>query len=162
MGIPAATVVDLDVLLSNDLTKLMSAASVPAITVAGWTQIRARIKAAFEKKLKPGEGPKELGHLVKTVGIASLSGEEHESGERLIADLSTYGIFVVPVGEVERWLPALGITGHASRWLIPMFEKMGSNPDESDYVRPCEGDVWQFIRGIASWISDPHRRGIPA
>ena len=145
MGIPAAAIVDLYVLLSDDLSKLMSAASIPPITAAGWTQTRARIKAAFEKKLKPGDGSKELARLVKTEGINALSGEEYEAVERLLTDLCTYGVFVVPVGEVECWLPALGIMGHASRWLIPVFEKMGSNPDETDYVRPCGGDVWQFI-----------------
>jgi len=161
MGIPAAAVVDLDVLLSDDLSKLMASAYIPEITIAGWTQIRAKIKAAFKKKLNPGEDTKELARLVKTAGISALDGDEHESGERLIADLSSYGLFLVPVGEVERWLSKLGVAGHGSRWLVPMFEKMGSDPEDSSYTRPAEGDVWTFVRGIAAWISDPLRRGIP-
>ncbi|MCC6264787.1 MAG: ATP-binding protein [Bryobacterales bacterium] len=161
MGIPAAAVVDLDVLLSDDLSKLMSAAYVPSITMAGWTQIRARIKSAFERNLQPGEGPRELARLVKTAGITILQGEEREAVERLIADLSTYGVFVVPVGEVERWLSGLSVSGHASRWLIPMFEKLGSDPDAPGYVCPSDEDVWSFIRNIAAWIGNPHRHGIP-
>lgn len=161
MGIPAAAVVDLDVVLSDDLSKLMSAACVPEIIVAGWTQIRAKIKSAFEKKLDPGAGTKDLARLVKTTGISALSGAEYESAERLIADLSSYGVFVVPVGEVERWLPALGVSSHGPGWLIPMFEKMRSDPEDPSYTRPSDGDVWKFVRGIASWISDPLRHGIP-
>ena len=49
MGIPAASIVDLDVLLSSDFSRLLVASSVPAITASGLTQTRAQIKGAFER-----------------------------------------------------------------------------------------------------------------
>jgi hypothetical protein len=162
MGIPAAAAVDLDVLLSDDLSKLLKAAFVPPITASGWTQTRARIKAAFQKQLKPGDGSPELSRLVKMVGVQGLTGMDRDSIEQFLNDLSMYGLFLVPVGEVERWLPELQIVGHASRWLIPVFEKMGSDPRDPSYVHPGQEDVWAFMRKIAAWIADPHRKGIPS
>lgn len=46
MGIPAAAIVDLDVLLSSDFSRLLEAASVPRITASGLTQVRAHLKAS--------------------------------------------------------------------------------------------------------------------
>lgn len=158
MGIPAAAVVDLDVLLNSDFSKLMTAAYVPEQLKAGWTQIRAHVKRAFEATSTHGEKPADL---VKNKGIAALDGQEREAAERLIDDLASYGMFVVPVGELERWLPQLGATGHGPQWLLQIFEKMKSDPKDSDYIRPQKGDVWDFIRGIAAWISDPSRAGVP-
>ncbi len=142
MGIPAAAAVDLDVLLSDDLSKLLTAAFVPPITAAGWTQTRARIKAAFEKQLKPGEGPKELARLVKTHGVEGLDGGDRDAVEQFVKDLSGYGLFLVPAGEVESWLPELQIQGHGSRWLVPVFERMGGDPQDPRYIHPGDGDVW--------------------
>ena len=162
MGIPAAAAVDLDVLLSDDLSKLLTAAFVPPITAAGWTQTRARIKAAFEKQLKPGEGPKELARLVKIHGVEGLVGGDRDAVEQFVNDLSSYGLFLVPAGEVERWLPELQIQGHGSRWLVPVFERMGGDPQDPRYIHPGDGDVWGFVARIAAWIADPHRKGVPA
>jgi hypothetical protein len=30
------------------------------------------------------------------------------------------------------------------------------------YTRPTDGDVWEFISEIKSWLIDPDRKGIPA
>jgi AAA domain, putative AbiEii toxin, Type IV TA system len=159
MGIPAATIVDLDVLLSSDFSKLLDAASVPAITASGLTQIRARVKSAFERAVSPGS---DTARTVKEIGINCLSGDELEAAHSLLAQLRQYGVFIVSVGEVEMWLRDLRISGHASRWLIPMFERLGSDPAHPTYVRPESGDVWDFIRGLAKWIEDPHRLGMPS
>jgi energy-coupling factor transporter ATP-binding protein EcfA2 len=159
MGIPAATVVDLDVLLSSDFSRLLDAASVPAITTSGLTQTRAQIKGAFERAAPAGS---DAARTVKERGISCLSGSELEAAQNLLAQLRKYGIFIVSVGEVEMWLRHLGISGHASRWLIPIFERIGNDPTRPGYVRPDLGDVWEFIRGVAEWIEDPHRLGMPS
>lgn len=125
MGIPAAAIVDLDVLLSADFSKLLIAASVPEITAAGLSQVRSQVKAAFERAAPDAS---ERSRMVKTSGINCLLGGEHEAVRNLIMQLREYGIFIVDVGEVEMWLGHLNVEGHASRWLIPMFNRMGSDP----------------------------------
>jgi hypothetical protein len=34
-----------------------------------------------------------------------------------------------------------------------------SDPTGADYVRPAQGDVWEFMRGIIQWIKNPARKG---
>jgi hypothetical protein len=38
---------------------------------------------------------------------------------------------------------------------------MGENPDAVGYVKPADGDVWDFIGQIKLWIENPTRKGIP-
>jgi hypothetical protein len=94
-------------------------------------------------------------------GIAILDGANKEAANGLLAQLKEYGIFVVPGGELESWLKALGVTGKGPQWLIKIFESMGDDPDAGNYVRPAESDVWQFVASIRSWLVNADRKGIP-
>ncbi|SSZ29780.1 Uncharacterised protein [Aggregatibacter aphrophilus] len=38
---------------------------------------------------------------------------------------------------------------------------MGDNPDLDEYVRPANGDVWDFIGEASKWINAPNKKGIP-
>ena len=110
----------------------------------------------------------------------SLLEKDARNSCRILLDLlADHGIFVVPGGEVESWLPELCATGHGPDWLIEVFEKMGINPKDEDYVKPPSdekvqgetalqgngepqsGDVWRLLEKIASWIQDETRRGMP-
>ena len=70
-------------------------------------------------------------------------------------------MFVVPNGELESWLKSLEASGHGPNWLVEIFEKMGEDPNSPDYLKPSDGDVWNFIDGISQWFFDPRRKGIP-
>ena len=94
-------------------------------------------------------------------GIGLLEGGEFEAAENLLVDLARYGFFVVPKGEVENWLASLSVPRTKGKWLHSIFEKMGNDPSRSDYVRPTDGDVWDFLGRIRSWSVDPNKRGIP-
>ena len=69
-------------------------------------------------------------------------------------------MFVVPRGEVESWLPELGVTGRGPQWLIEMFRRMGSDQTDANYVRPNDTDVWAFMRGVGRWLQDRSRQGM--
>ena len=71
-------------------------------------------------------------------------------------------MFVVSSGELESWLKPLGAGGHGPSWLIDMFTKMGEDPDAQAYIKPAEGDVWEFMSQVKKWLVDANRRGIPA
>lgn len=173
IGIPAAMIVDIDVLKEGGQvwTKLLDAASVPETSRTALNSYRAAVKRAFDESGKD---------MKKDGGVAVLEKDARESCESLLDLLADHGVFVVPGGEVEAWLPELGITGHGPPWLIQVFERMGTNPQEEGYVEPPNGakpqgvaepqqggtkrrseDVWQFLGRIDEWLRDENRRGIP-
>jgi hypothetical protein len=102
-----------------------------------------------------------LGIDPKTTGIAALDPPEREAGMNMLTSAAAYGVFIVPVGELERWLSNLGIVATKNRWIEAIFERMGSDPESPEYVRPTGGDAWDFVRSIATWTRNPERLGLP-
>ena len=68
---------------------------------------------------------------------------------------------MVPGGELESWLLEKKIVGHGPGWLIKMFDAMGNDPAAPEYIKPSDGDVWEFVRTIKGWLTNAHRKGIP-
>lgn len=155
LGIPAAGVVDVDVLKEGgaNWTNLLSSADVPQLSHGSFATLRAAVKSAMDAT---GKDMKREG------GLAILSSAEKQAAEDLLTQLRQYGIFVVPGGELESWMKSLGASGHGPAWLIDVFERMGEDPSNPNYVRPDTGGVWAFLRDIRSWLVDPTRKGIPA
>lgn len=154
LGIPVASVVDIDVLKEGGAVwaSMTRAASMPEMLQMSTGQIRAAIKRAME-----GTGK----DMKRDGGIQILDREDRESAQALLSQLATYGVFVVANGELESWLRHLNANGHGPSWLVDIFAKMGSDPSLEGYVRPAEGDVWDFIAGLKSWLNNPQRLGIP-
>jgi hypothetical protein len=149
MGLPAAAVVDLDILKGReDFRDLLSAALVPEIFWGPWEDARR----AIDQKTSNLE--------YKDGGLNRLPPALRATGERLLKDLRAYGIFVVPVGELECWLPELEVSGHGPEWLTRMFSSMGTDPSLADYQRPTGGGVWSFMQQLGAWIADPLRKGM--
>jgi len=155
LGIPAAGIVDIDVIKEGGEVwkKPLEGAFVPELSHSGLQVDRGRLLEAFGKKV--GKDMKRHG------GTAILDGTDRDAATDLFSRLAEYGVFVVPGGEVESWLQILAVTGHGPEWLIAMFEKMGDDPDQEAYVRPGAADVWAFLDTIRRWIGDPRRKGIP-
>ncbi len=154
LGIPAATIVDIDVLKEGGVVwgSFLRGGFVPDLTLDSLNNVRNSLKKKFE----------ELNINMKTQGgISALPSGEYEAANNLIKQLNEYGLFIVENGELESWLKKLEVGGHGSKWLIDIFEKMGENPDAPDYMKPEEGDVWNFIKIIGEWLSNPNRKGIP-
>jgi len=154
LGIPAAALVDIDVLKEGGTVwaSFLNGGNLPEVTRGGLEIVRARLFGKF----------KEAGKDMKKDGLAALGNADQEACEDLFRQLAAYGLFVVSVGELERWLPLLGVTGKAPQWLVGMFDRLGADPKAPGYVSPEEGDVWAFVRGIATWIADPMRKGMAA
>lgn len=154
LGIPVASIVDIDVLKDGGAvwTNMTKAACIPELLQTNMGNMRAAIKRAMEET---GKDMKRHG------GVNILGREERESAEELLSQLAKYGVFVVPNGELESWLKSLGASGHGPGWLVDIFGKMGSDPNLADYVRPTDGDVWDFMAGLKAWLNNPQRFGIP-
>lgn len=155
LGIPAVAIVDIDVLKEGGtvLTQLLSAAFVPPIDQQALATARAQIKRAFDSTGRD---------MTREGGLRLLAVADAEAARNFIANLAEYGIFVVPNGALESWLPELGNGTSKSAWLTTVFERMGEDPGNPSYVRPATGDVWDFIRAVSRWLLNPNRRGIPS
>ncbi|HEV7586531.1 MAG TPA: AAA family ATPase [Longimicrobium sp.] len=149
MGIPAVAVVDLDILKGReDFRDLLKATYVPQVFWEPWEEQRARL----QQKLK--------GEDWKSGGIYRTPREVRAAAKQLLGSCAEYGLFIVPVGELECWLPELEVGGHGPEWLTAVFQKMGMDPGAADYQRPGSGGVWRFMQAVAAWIADPRRKGM--
>jgi energy-coupling factor transporter ATP-binding protein EcfA2 len=149
MGIPAVAVVDLDIFKGkDDFRELMRAGFVPAVFWEPWEERRKRI----HQELRTED--------YKQGGIHKLPREVRAHADALLAGLREYGLFVVPVGELECWLPELQVGGHGPEWLTSLFHRMGTDPHSPTYMHPAGSGVWKFMQSVAAWIADPHRRGM--
>lgn len=154
LGIPAAAAIDIDVIKEGGtvFSRLLEAAFVPPIDQRSLAAARSALKGAFDATGKD---------MTFDGGIQLLNSDEVEAARNFITQLAQYGIFVVPNGALESWLPNLGAGVAKSFWLTTVFERMGEDPTSANYLRPSDGDVWDFVRGIARWLSDSNRKGIP-
>lgn len=154
LGIPVAAIADIDVLKDGGQvwTSLMLAATVPELLSAPLGDMRARLKG---KLVDTGKNMKLDG------GISLLDGEDREAAEQFLQQLGTYGIFLVPGGELEVWLKYLEVAGHGPTWLVNMFTAMGEDPEQPTYVKPDAHDVWAFMGSVSHWLMQPDRKGIP-
>ncbi len=151
LGIPAAVVADFDLIFEkSDLHPLLDDCHIPEAILSG-------IKAQRESILKTLD-TKEA----KKKGLGSLSGDDKAAATDLVNRLAEFGIFVVPTGELESWLPELNIVASSKpSWFWNAMEKLGSDPKNSPYLHAGSGGVWEFVEGLATWISNPTRRGMP-
>ena len=155
LGIPAVGIVDIDVIKEGGevWNKVLNGIYLPELSHDSYRTNRRKLKQAFDNIL--GKDMKRDG------GVNLLNGSEKEFCLGFFKDLSDYGCLVVSVGEIEKWLESLEIDRGKSSWLRNIFEKMGDNPDFGEYVRPANGDVWDFIGEASKWINDPNKKGIP-
>jgi predicted ATPase len=154
LGIPAAGIVDIDVLKEGGKVwgKPLEGAYIPRISHPALQALRDSLLTAMNNTTKD---------IKREGGIGVLQRTDKEAAQNLLDQLTEYGVFVVPRGELESWLPELQVKDHGSAWLIKMFEKMGEDSSEPQYVKPEVGDVWDFIGSVSNWVKNPARKGIP-
>lgn len=87
-------------------------------------------------------------------GTGLLVNSELLDANNLITQLANAGWFVIPNGEVEKWLLSLEVGTSKNGWLLRIFDKMGSDPALSEYVNPPNplDDVWLFTSKINEWF----------
>ena len=154
LGIPAVSIVDLDVLKDggSTWTNVLSSADIPEISHPSFATMRGAVKLALESTGKD---------MKREVGVAILEGKNREVATNLLSQLAEYGVFIVPGGELESWMKHLAACGHGPNWLVEIFEKMGEDPASMNYVKPTEEDVWKFLSDVGGWLVNPNRKGMP-
>ncbi len=88
-----------------------------------------------------------------------MSTPDKGRAEAFLAELEKYGLFLVRSGELESWLPSVGAQGHGPEWLVDLFSRIGQSEDDSDYLHPETGDVWQFLDAVSNWAQNSSRLG---
>jgi len=156
LGTPAAAIVDLDAIRGGgaDWSKFYRLMRLSDAERDAIGQQRASSKA-FLDAVPEIDGVRRF----KTHGIGALPVEQRQPLRELLKSLSEHGVFVVPVGELERWLSQHAIVGKKARWVVNAFQVLGDDPSSVRYVHPGSGDVWRFIDGIASGLQTRNGRG---
>lgn len=154
LGIPTAMIFDIDYVKDggSKATSRLRAAGIPDELHHTFSLARKEAKKALDQT---GEDYKTQG------GIDLLIGSSRQTAATTFETLERFGTFVVPIGEVESWLPQLNCQGHGPEWLTSIFSRMGEVETNENYTRPSGGDVWEFIGRIKDWLLDPNRSGIP-
>jgi hypothetical protein len=155
LGIPTAGIVDIDVFKEGGIVwaHLLNGACIAEPLHEGLENHRLKVFRAFKDARVD---------MNKVGGIKYLDVAERDAASEVCDQLAKYGAFVVRHGKLESWLPQLAAAGHGPDWVIEAFEKMGEDPDTEEYVKPGNGDVWEFVGEIKRWLADPNRKGIPA
>ncbi len=151
-GVPAAAVVDIDILKDggSDWIQWLKAVRIPNAMHVGLAHLRASLHNIY----------KSHGMDMKEGGVDQLDRRDQAAAHELFDQLQQYGLFVVRNGELESWLAELGIRSKKSNWTVEMLDRLGGNPTDSTYVRPSEGDVWQFMRSVVAWVKIASRKGV--
>jgi predicted ATPase len=157
LGIPAVGIVDIDVVKEGGQvwTGFLESSFIPELQHSSLATLRNAVKQKFDDLKQEGKDMKRNG------GIEILSEQDKAAANNLFDTLAEYGMFVVRKGELESWLLNLTATGHGPNWLIDIFEKMGEDPELSNYLKPSTDDVWLFIGQIKKWFDNPDKKGIP-
>ena len=105
------------------------------------TTLRREVQEVLNR-LSKIHGLKEAGPL----GIADVRLREDAKG--ILRSLRELGLFLVPVGELESWVPIV-MKGNSkldkSRWAILAAQKIEEFEERND-------DVWEFVRSVYEFI----------
>lgn len=157
LGIPAAVILDFDAI--TEASGWFGLYDIMGLTPKERSSMEAE-RSWAENLLKSLPLDSSGEKLFKLKGLSAVSGTDKARMGSLLANLGARGVFIVPVGELERWLPQLGITvSKKSEWIVRMFEAMGHDPTAPSYVAASTGDVWRFLDGVADWVRNPSRGG---
>lgn len=164
IGVNAIAIVDLDFIKDGKgefADKYLSPANIPKHSHSGLQSNRTVLKEAFEEyQSKSGSKKPEF---MKKEGIEIFRDsipDLYQMSTDFIDTLNSYGLFPVPIGELESWLRDFDIPGHGSNWLTAIFEKMGDDPKSKNFTKPTEDDVWRFMSTIKQWFDDPLKKGM--
>lgn len=148
-GVPAAVIVDLDILHSG--WRRLLPALIPAPDER--QPLEAQVEAIRPFLFVPRE---DQPTKFRQVELDTLAEQQREQLQTLLGALRVHGIFVVPGGALESWLTGLGVRPlkrNKAAWVMSIFEKLGSDPRAHGYVTPEDADVWVFVAGIGAWLA---------
>ncbi len=157
IGIPVAAIVDLDFIKESgsNWDNLLDACQIEPASCAHLAAERDHLRNVFGGLPLSADGRESI----KSNGLAALSTPDRNRAEALLSELAKYGLFLVPPGELECWLPAVSAPGHGPDWLVDLFSRIGQSEDDRDYLHPGTDDVWSFLDTVSTWAQNSSRLG---
>lgn len=130
----------------NGMTRAPAIADVREVVDAALAQSAAggtRLTSEASKLIRAATKVDDGWALVKDAGIhAARQGDSAAAADSLIDRLGELGLFLVPVGELERFHPAVG---EGSAWLGEVLAQR---------LHEEEGPHRDFVRRVAGWFAD--------
>lgn len=87
---------------------------------------------------------------MKDGGLRQLPEHIGDPLKRLLEDLATHGVLLVPYGELEDWLVDCGISASKKK------NKWAWANEAAQYIRenePRQDDIWDFVRRLGSYLT---------
>jgi predicted ATP-dependent endonuclease of OLD family len=159
IGVPTASIYDLDVLKEEKVhgkyktlwKAILVSSNVENSKLEYYEKERKEIECAIKninKRRKDNEQD-----FFKNLDVNKISNSLKQKICSLLNDLKDYGIFIVPVGELEQWLKYIPDSNPNEDIFIKMLNKIENN-------NPTDYDIWKFLDEINSWISNKDRKGM--
>ena len=155
LGVPTVSIIDLDFLVDggNVFTGYLNSVNIPESLHSTIETTKSTLKSFYSQFSDEYK-------TLKKYGVTKLDQNLLIAANHLLETLSKYGQFVVPVGELECWLPEVSSYNHGSKWLIKKFESLGFDETSPNYVKPADDDVWKFMQVIKLWLENSDRLGM--
>jgi AAA domain, putative AbiEii toxin, Type IV TA system len=158
-GIPVASVYDFDVIQTDKKNKgkaevlwknILSAHNIDDTTSNKLKELRSKI---YEDLAQVNTRENNL-NIFKSFKRDLVSSDHLSLIDSFLEESSSYGIFIVPVGELESWLPNY----HKNEeWLTNSLNWMETINFNLDSLNP----ILCFLMKIKTWIQDGNRKGMP-
>lgn len=152
-GVPAAAIVDIDILKDGGSTWVgwLKAANLPPAMTGSLGVLRGDLHRRFlDSKID----------MKADGGVEALEGGDRDAVNELFNTLDQFGVFVTRNGEIESWLRHLNVPGKKADWTVAMLERLGDDSNKPEYVHPANDDVWGFMRQLVAWIRNSERKGM--
>jgi AAA15 family ATPase/GTPase len=83
---------------------------------------------------------------IKKIGLTALEGDIKIAAENIIATSLNHGLYIVPVGELEGWIP---LRVRKNRWVLPALNEIHSG----NCPAPLKDFIGQVILGVYSQLT---------
>lgn len=152
IGVPAVGIFDIDFLRKTDGTDtslIMNCFGIPTSMAHSIGAMRSDAFSVLNKDHRNW----------KKTGITNLGKADHKTVQSCLAMFAEYGLFIVPVGELESWLPQHD-DKRKSEWLTHVSEKIENN--ELDFIGEPNHphSLAKFLADVQRWIENPDRSGM--
>ncbi|MFK3890081.1 ATP-dependent nuclease [Sphingomonas sp. NPDC079357] len=153
IGVPSAFILDIDWVKEDGQVwdRFFKAAGAPVGLKDSMAAARRTVRSYLEKASK---------NYKRDGGVSLLKQDELETANAFFDQMEEYGLFTVRSGELESWLSFLNVDRSKSKWLVSVFDAMGSDPSQPSYLKPAADDVWSFMGRVAKWVYDSSRKGM--
>lgn len=158
IGVPVVALLDFDGITGEAFKKTLIACNIPSEIKTKIYIDRDNIIEKIKEKA-PLADPNSINRFIKEKGVSILEGADFDTANDLLDRLKEYGLFLVPVGELESWgkgkYPRK--SGSSADWVRNLFEEIKK---DDTLLRPTDDDIWSFLEDISIWVNDPKRKGV--